>query len=56
MLSKTSLLAAYAAANEWNYQNNGSDWPDLVIENNECGGPNQSPVDLTSRAKKQLFK
>ena len=56
MLSKLSLLTAIAAANEYNYESNGSDWADLDIENNECGGTNQSPIDLIGRGQKQLFR
>ena len=37
----------------WNYAKDGNDWPDLKLENddgttkaNNCGGTNQSPIDL----------
>ena len=52
MLSKTLLLTASTAAQEWNYDLNGSDWADLDIADNECGGANQSPIDLISRGAK----
>ena len=53
MLSKTLLLTASTAAQEWNYDLNGSDWADLDIADNECGGANQSPIDLISKDAKQ---
>lgn len=57
MIQKTSLLLAFAAATEYNYDSNGSDWATLDIADNECGGANQSPIDLLSReAAKNAFK
>ena len=56
MIQKTLLLSAFAGATEWNYDSNGSDWANLDIADNECGGANQSPIDLISRnAKKGAF-
>ena len=57
MLQKTSLLLAFVAAQEWDYASNGADWADLDIADNECGGANQSPIDLYGReARKNLFE
>jgi len=39
-------MVGLAAASTYNYDNNGADWPDLDIANNECGGTNQSPINL----------
>jgi carbonic anhydrase len=39
-------LAAFVAstqAADWNYAQNGADWPDLEAA---CGATNQSPIDL----------
>ena len=30
----------------WDYATNGADWPKLTVADNECGGANQSPIDL----------
>ena len=43
----STFLAATQAA-DWNYLQNGADWPDLVIDNNVCGESNQSPIDLST--------
>ena len=34
---------------EWDYKQNGADWPDLEVEGNKCGMKNQSPIDLRRR-------
>ena len=56
MLSKISLLAATTSASAWtyNYDTNGSDWPDLTngVETNYCGEANQSPINLVSKRSK----
>lgn len=37
--------AAYKG--DWNYKQNGKDWPDLKdLKDNNCGGKKQSPIDL----------
>ena len=47
MFLKYSAIFAAAQAANWNYKtNNGEDWPSVVINNNKCGGTNQSPIDL----------
>ena len=30
----------------WDYATNGADWPSWTGADNECGGANQSPIDL----------
>lgn len=47
-----SLAAVNAAGGEFNYKYNGADWPEL--EGTECGGTNQSPIDLKTK-KNYLF-
>ena len=52
MITKTiaSLIGmVYAAGGSgYDYKTNGKDWPNLTnIAKNECGGSNQSPIDLT---------
>ena len=43
------LALALTNAAEYDYAtNNGADWPSLGIQNNECGGSNQSPINLPS--------
>jgi len=42
----TDLLQGTAFAAEWNYDLNGADWADLALVGNNCGGLNQSPIDL----------
>ena len=44
----TILFLSRAQKALWNYDQWGSDWPDLPIEGNKCGGTNQSPIDLRS--------
>lgn len=58
MLSKITLLTATATAGEWNYDSNGSDWADLDLGDveNQCGGGNQSPINLVSRDGKGFNK
>jgi carbonic anhydrase len=39
--------SASAAGGQYDYKKQGADWPDLKdVGNNECGGTNQSPIDL----------
>ena len=45
MLSKLSMVGL-AAASTFDYAQNGADWADLDIADNECGGTNQSPINL----------
>lgn len=40
------LAGVTNGAATWNYKTNGADWPSLDIPDNECGGSNQSPIDL----------
>lgn len=54
MLSKTSLIAAITAT-EFSYAENGADWADLDIADNECGGLSQSPINFVF-AKNNEFK
>ena len=44
LISVMALALVNAAG--YDYKLNGNDWPDLVVDNNECGGANQSPIDL----------
>ena len=37
LLILTIVKAGVAA---WNYKTNGLDWPQVVIDNNNCGGSN----------------
>jgi carbonic anhydrase len=38
-----------AAPDKWNYKMNGEDWAELRdISDNECGGKNQSPINLVT--------
>lgn len=56
MIKKAAILIGLAAAGvddhgPWNYKQNGADWPGINLggnEKNECGGRNQSPIDLTA--------
>ena len=52
MLSKISLIAATAAA--YDYASNGGDWADLEVDDNNCAGSNQSPINLISKASKDF--
>lgn len=45
VIGYASFLAATQAA-DWNYLENGADWPNLAIDDNLCGETNQSPIDL----------
>ena len=48
MLKFTSLTFATFTVAAWDYKLNGDDWPNLTdVQNNECGGTNQSPIDLS---------
>lgn len=39
--------AAFAGEGDWDYKQNGKDWPNLKnIKDNNCGGTKQSPIDL----------
>ena len=53
ILAQTAMMAfvqaAEAAEELWNYAKYGEDWGDIVLANNvtnECGLPNNSPIDL----------
>ena len=50
MFSKLALLGTIAMVDgaSWNYEKNGADWPELTIEDNECGNAAQSPINLFS--------
>ena len=40
-------LLATARTADWNYKNNGLDWPYLTnVKDNSCGKTKQSPIDL----------
>jgi hypothetical protein len=36
----TYLALSSASAASWDYKVNGADWPNLSVENNNCGGTN----------------
>jgi carbonic anhydrase len=44
-----AALICLAQAESWGYQQWGADWPALRIDNNKCGGLNQSPIDLKTQ-------
>ena len=48
MLLLGSAAAEFNPNAKWNYELNGKRWAELKsVGNNECGGDNQSPIDLT---------
>lgn len=42
-------MATAVSAATYNYKANGADWPNLDIEDNECGSSAQSPINLISK-------
>ena len=49
MLKFISFAATGALAQTgeaWDFKQNGRNWPNLEIVGNQCGGSNQSPIDL----------
>jgi hypothetical protein len=49
MFSKLSIIFTATSASSWDYLQNGADWPEFEVENNQCGLTNQSPINLISR-------
>jgi carbonic anhydrase len=47
LISTLALFTSSANAASWDYKTNGADWPNLTgVDGNNCGGTNQSPIDL----------
>ena len=44
--STTDTTHKASAAHAWGYEENGKNWPKLTMSDNECGGKNQSPINL----------
>jgi len=50
------MTTASAAGDGYDYfTSNGEDWPDLEIDGNMCGGPNQSPINLSRYGSYPLY-